>query len=275
VPRGAIDSAMDPILQSRLPVAPWMAAHTMRLPGTGPVAMADWLVRDEVFAEQMALRDRLIAERRRDVYALEAGAREAAGELLALILERLDPGYLREAEAVTRPDGAAVDLTDDPLLAAGRLVQEDLLLLQKVPGGVEHRLTGGILCFPSNWTLAEKMGKGLARIHLPVEDYDETVARRVQRLFDGLRPGTPIMRSNLLIYGVPQLYNPRTEWDRHRPAPDDERFIRVERQCLLKLPATGAVVFSIHTYMVRPEALTEEQREALLAVRPGALGGRP
>jgi dimethylamine monooxygenase subunit A len=266
---------MDPILQSRLPVAPWMAAHTMRLPGTGPVAMADWLVRDEVYAEQMALRDRLIAERPRDVHALEAGAGAAAGELLALILERLDPGYLRNGEAVTRPDGVVVSLTDDPLLVAGRLVQEDLLLLQKAASEAEHRLTGGVLCFPSNWTLAEKMGKGLARIHLPVEEYDATVVRRVQRLFDCLRPGTPIMRSNLLIYGVPHLYNPRTEWDRHRPAPDGERFIRVERQCLLKLPTTGAVVFSIHTYMVRPEALTEEQREALLVLRPGALGSRP
>ena len=41
---------------------------------------------------------------------------------------------------------------------------------------------------------------------------------------------------------------------------------------LLRLPQTRrAVVFSIHTYMVRPEALTPEQRYSLEAQHPGAL----
>ena len=38
---------MTDIVQDRLGVVPWMAAHTLRLPGTAPVAMADWLQRDE------------------------------------------------------------------------------------------------------------------------------------------------------------------------------------------------------------------------------------
>ena len=56
---------MAAILQERLPVAPWMAEHTLRLPGhRDPIEPADWLQRDEAFAAQMAYRDRLIAERR-------------------------------------------------------------------------------------------------------------------------------------------------------------------------------------------------------------------
>ena len=62
------------------------------------------------------------------------------------------------------------------------------LLLEKPDGAAEHVLTGAILCFPSNWTLAQKFGMRLARIHLPVERYDEAVARRVQRLFDACGP---------------------------------------------------------------------------------------
>lgn len=265
---------MEPILQTRLPVAPWMAPHTLRLPGTVPVAPGEWLLRDEVFDAQMALRDRLIAERREAVHAMEPGAEAAARELLALILERLgaDPGYRIETARVVRPDGVAVGLDGPPLVVAGRLVQEDLLVMERAEGATEHRLTAGILCFPSNWTLAEKIGRGLERIHLPVEHYDADVARRVQRLFDGLRPERPLMRANLLIYGMADLWNPRSEWDRHRPEPGEARYIRVERQVLLRLPATGAVVFSIHTFMVRPDALTEAQRTALLAVRPDALG---
>ena len=49
-------------LNRTLPVAPWMAPHTSRLPGTVPISPADWLFRDEVFADRMALRDRLKAE---------------------------------------------------------------------------------------------------------------------------------------------------------------------------------------------------------------------
>ena len=57
-PKGGI---VPQILHQRLPVALWMAAHTLRLPGTVPIALEDWLQRDEVFGPQMALRDRLIA----------------------------------------------------------------------------------------------------------------------------------------------------------------------------------------------------------------------
>lgn len=265
---------MTRILQPSLPVAPWMAPHTLRLPGTGPVPLEEWLVRDEVFAEQMAYRERLLTDRPSDVRATAPGAEAAVAELLALVLDRLaqDPGYDVGPAAVTRPDGAVVATDGAPLEVLGQLIQEDLLILEKPEDEAEHRLTAGVLCFPSNWTLAEKMGKGLTRIHLPVEVYTDDIARRVQRMFDALRPLAPLMRANLLVYSAPDLFNPRREWDRHRPDPGGDRFIRVERQCLLKLSVTHAVIFSIHTYMVHPSALAPEQRSRLLALRPDALG---
>ena len=69
------------------------------------------------------------------------------------------------------------------------------------------------------------------------------------------------MRANLIAYAEDDLFNPRREFARHTPAAGGARFVRVERQVLVRLPVTRAVVFSIHTYMVRPEALTPEQRE--------------
>lgn len=264
---------MIDILQPTLPVAPWMAAHTLRLPGTNPIDPADWLQRDEAFAAQMAYRDQLIATRESEVHALLPGAGAAAGELLEVVLSHLDgvPGYVREGGAMRRPDGVRVPLDGEPLIAAGRLVQEDLCLLEKPAGAGEHLLTGAILCFPSNWTLAEKIGGSLSRIHLPIASYDEGLARRVQRMFDLIRPEAPVMRANLLLYASRDLHNPRREFDRHKPTPGAARFIRVERQTILRLPATRGVVFSIHTYMVTPDALSPEQRARLDAARPGAL----
>ena len=231
---------MPPVLQRHLPVAPWMADHLLRLPGTVPVPPADWLQRDEVFAEQMAARDYLIAERRAAVHALAPEARPAAGELLALVLAHLDgvPGYVRDGGTMVRPDGIRVALDDEPLIAAGRLVQEDLLLLDRPEGADEHVLVGAILCFPSNWTLAEKLGKGLARIHLPVERYDASLARRVQRLLDSIRPEAPIMRANLLLHDETALFNPRPEFAPHAPDTGAATCVRVERQTILRLPVT-------------------------------------
>ena len=263
---------MAGILQDRLPLAPWMAAHTLRLPGTRPIAPADWLQRDEAFAAQMAYRDRLVAECPDAVHAVMAGAEPAAAELLALVLDHVAgaPGYAAEAGGMRRPDGLLVPLDGPPLLVAGRLVQEDLCLMQKPDGADEHALTAAVLCFPSNWTLSQKIGLPLTRIHVPVEVYDAGVARRVQRLFDLVRPDAPLMRANLIPYDNSELHNPRPEFPRHHP--EVARFVRVERQTILRLPATGAAVFSIHVYQVPLGAIVGEERARLAEVRPGWFG---
>jgi dimethylamine monooxygenase subunit A len=197
-------------------------------------------------------------------------ARPAADELLALVLAHLDrvPGYAREGEATRRPDGVLVPLEGPPLAVAGRLVQEDLVILERAETEPEHRLTAAVLCFPSNWTLAQKFGMPLVRIHLPVEAYDVTAAKRVQRLFDAIRPEAPLMRANLIPYAHADLHSPRPEFSRHSPGPGEVRFVRVERQTLLRLPVTRAVIFSIHAYQVPLAAITGEERARLEAVRP-------
>ena len=264
---------MDAILQDRPAVAPWAAPRMLRLPGTEALDPAAWLTRDVAFAGQMALRDRLIAEREREVHALLPGAGHAAAELRDLVLDHLAraPGYARAGAAMRRPDSVAVPLDDPPLVVAGRLVQEDLCLLDRPEGAAEHVLVGAILCFPSNWTLAQKLGRGLLRIHAPVERYDPEMARRVQRMLDNLRPEAPVMRANLLIHDGFALHNPKVEGEKHYAAPGAGRYVRVERQVLLRLPRTRAIVFSIHTSNVAAASLGPEDRAALEAARPGAL----
>jgi dimethylamine monooxygenase subunit A len=262
---------MTPILHDSLPVAPWMADHTLRLPGTMPIELADWLQRDEVFARQMSLRDWLISERPAEVHAMAPAARPAAAELLALVLAHLDgvPGYARQGNALRRPDGVLVPLDGPPLLVAGRLVQEDLVILERPEAAAEHILTAAVLCFPSNWTLSQKFGMPLTRIHLPVDAYDETVARRVQRLFDAIRPDAPMMRANLIPYAHANLHNPRPEFSQHSPGPGEATYVRVERQTLLRLSETRAVVFSIHVYQLPLDRLPEAEAAKLREVRPG------
>ena len=72
------------------------------------------------------------------------------------------------------------------------------------------------------------------------------------------------MRSNALVYADPDLHHPHRGSDKLRDA-GQAGFIRSERQCMVRLPETQAVVFSIHTYLVREADLTPEQAVGLLA----------
>jgi len=254
------------ILQRHLPYTPWADPRLSRLPGIQPLEERDWLVVDEAYAGQMAERDRLIGQERGRVHALDAGALPAAQELLAQVLAHLEgrAGFAVGPDAVTRPDGVSVPLDRDaPLITAGRLVQEDLCLMQKPAGAEEHVLTGAVLCFPASWTLAEKFLRPLLRIHRPVVPYDDGIATRVQRLFDGIRPGRPLWRANAHFYADPTLFQPRPEAAPRSKVQGPAAFLRSERQCLLRLPETDAVVFSIHTYVLRREDLTAAQQATL------------
>lgn len=265
------------ILQKTLPHTPWADPRLSRLPGVQPLDPAGWLVVDEAYAAQMAERDRLFAEIPEEVHALDEGALPAARELLETVLAHLagrDDFEVGQG-AVTRPDGVRVPLDRDaPLRTAGRLVQEDLCLLEKRGEGEEHVLTGAALCFPASWTLAEKFMRPLIRIHRPVDPYDDDIARRVQRLFDGLAPGRALWRANAHLYEDPALFQPRPEAAPRIETAGRARYLRSERQCLLRLPGTRAVVFSIHTYMLRREDLSAEQQQALAArgTAPGTAG---
>lgn len=253
-------------LHQHLPLRPWAEEKTRRLPGLNPVAPGDWLRVDEVFAAQMRERDGLIARKRAAVLALDEAARPAAAELLDAVLVEISakPGYMIGEGAVRRPDGVEVPIDrGDPLATAGRLVQEDLVILEKPKGGGEHLITGAVLCFPASWTLAQKFMHPLTTIHLPVPGYDATIARRVQRLFDGLQPDRPIWRANYLVYGDPALHQPRREGESRKLAPKGPRWLRMERQVLRRLERSRAVVFSIHTYVLAMDALAPEDRAAL------------
>ena len=258
---------MTPILQSRLPFAPWMSPATARLPGVQPMAGDDWLVVDEAFAGQMARRDALIAERPEVVLGQLPGAGAAAAELYDLVLDRLrhQPGYQFSDSHALRPDGGEVVLDpSQPFHTLGRLVQEDLCLLQKQDD--EHVLTGACLCFPASWSLAQKLGRPLIQVHRPVKTYDPDMARRVQRLFDGLRPDQPLWRMNALVYVDPELHQPREE-DARRTDRRGGQYLRAERQTMLRLPKTGAALFAIHTYVVLLSALSKAERAGLETAR--------
>ena len=223
------------------------AAAARPLPGVQPCKSPDWLTINSDYAAQLAAKADLLKTCAGDVLAVTPEAAAACDELLRHVIALLEhrSGFELGEEHVTTPDGREVFLNGPPLRTLGALLQEDLCILQPGPEG--HRLTAALVCFPASWTLAEKIGKPLDAIHGPVASYDAGVQKRVQRLFDGVRPRRPLWRANLLRYEDPALFQPRKEAD---PRPMDTGrapYERSERQTIFRLPESGAVVFAIHT----------------------------
>jgi hypothetical protein len=243
-----------------------------RLPGMSPLIYRDWLFRDEGFAPQMAYRDRLLGAHPEVVVAGE-GCR-GAEELLDLVLATLaahDEVYQVGAADVIRPDGVSVPLDRSrPFATLGRLAQEDFLILDRAAGAAEHVLIGAILCFPSRWSLAEKMNRPLSGIHERVPAYDGGLGTRVQRLFDALTPERPLVRANWLVHSVSEFFQPKLFTGTNKPQEQTGRFwLRVERQSVLKLAQCGAAIFTVKTLVTPIEALHEDHRAGLIAALEG------
>lgn len=214
-----------------------------------------WLWLDEHWEVEVAERRRLSLERRDLVYAVSPGSEQAGSELLETVVDWLRCHARDRFE--DHPDGIVVKATgelvspgsSDPLLVAGSIVQEDLLLLMEDARG-SYRLAAGHLCFPLHWKLEDKLGKTLSEVHEPVPGFVGRLGGTVDRFFASLRADRPVWRANWSLTSSSELCLPdrsdqATELDRARLG--CQLWLRVERQTLRRLPTTGAIVFTIKT----------------------------
>lgn len=257
-----------PWVVDRALYAPFTDPRTARPPGVSPMSVGEWTAIDPDFAAQMAYRGELLARDRALVMQVLPEAEplvvELYNELVAYLATRA--GYRVDPGQVTRPDGETVTLEPDaPFDTINRLVADDFCILTADPRHGEYRLVAGLLCFPSRWLLSEKIDRPLTSIHEPVPDYDETLARRVNRLFDALRPGHPMVRCNWLIHPTAELHLPLGLSDKffESEVGVETAFLRTERQTLTRLKHSGAVVFGIKTSICPIAALSREESAAL------------
>lgn len=237
---------------------------------------AEWLVADGEEAGELALKRRLLAERRDEVLALLPEGEAAAAELLELLARHLAehrPAHfaLEGGSLVVRESGERVRLdAPDPLARAGLLVQEDLCLMARRRDG-SYALAGASLCFPMRWRLAEKLGRPMAGIHAPVPGFAERLAGPADRFLGTLEPDRPVWRANWSLTDDPELFQPDTRTRRVEVAQDEagrKLWLRVERQTLRRLPRSRLVVFTIRTFRRRlDEAAGQPQVAASLAAR--------
>jgi dimethylamine monooxygenase subunit A len=181
----------------------------------------------------------VLAERRRWLA-------ETPGEYSALLPEA--GAIMAEALAAMAEwaDEPRLSHCGDDLAHAGGLVEPDWVVLS-AETSTEPRVLGGVVVFPSSWSLTEKLGRPLSEVHGPVPGLQGSLGASLNTFLEKLPRGAQWERDN---WGL----SPDEELNHHptRPIPDLTKdaslgatWLRLERQFLARLPQTGGLLFGI------------------------------
>ncbi len=219
--------------------------------GLNPAPLSDWLKPQPGDDNLLTLRQRLIDTHRDEVLAVLPQAHSAIAELASRL-------HMARAEPVAA------------LSNLGTRLAEDLCILTR--HGLENFvLSAGVLCFPNRWRLREKIGGTVLEAHAPVPEYAALMTTAVDRFLARLKPERFYHRGNWGLSSSPELFLPAPT-PPVNPVRDTDFFLRREEQGFLKLPQTGAVVFSIRTVVTpwaeTPAALREGILETIAGLSP-------
>lgn len=140
--------------------------------------------------------------------------------------------------------------------AAAEGIESDWVVLGR-DGDGEFRLRGGVVCFPSGWSLPEKAGMTVAEVHGPVPELEGSLGRGIRTFLNRLGAGSVWCRDN---WGV-SAQAERDQHPRHGRAglgPEatlEAAWLRLEEQMFAGLPG-GLVVFAIRVSTHRLDALS-------------------
>lgn len=226
--------------------------------GLTAAPLSEWVEIDARYPAEMAQRRRLIEHRGPDVLAAESGSEPMQQELLELLETHLTgryPAWFATAEGafLNRLTDESWGPAERPLERVGWLVQEDFCLLDVT--GASPVLVAAVLCFPSRWVLAEKIGRPLGPIHARVPFYPERLQRPVDRFLAVLKQGLLATRLNWSVTDDPALFQQHGKFAEGlntaiTPENAGERtWLRVERQTLRRLPRSGGVAFGIRVHV--------------------------
>lgn len=242
--------------------------------GLMPLDLARWIEPDADLPRYLGEKRNLAGSRHADVFVAEDDTLAAQEECLQLLADYLcsaHPGLYKRHGSLIEVAGTTVDLDDpalSPLMKAGLLVEDDIVIMRRKDDG--WHLVAGHVSFPSSWSLQEKFGRPMQAIHADVPGFGEGTrnAALITRIFDNLQVTQPVERMNWSVNTTGDLFLPVSK-HRRPPSSEDltlaERFARVERQTLRKLPVSGDIVFTIRVYVDPIAAIENHPRAAELA----------
>ncbi|GAB3291326.1 heme-dependent oxidative N-demethylase family protein [Parahaliea aestuarii] len=233
--------------------------------GLVPMAPELWIEPDgeagRYHLNKLAQRSRLGDRVYRELPESRPAQEELSTVLLKHLLQCHADCYRREGQYLyCLPGGFRAPLEHgEALWNASLWVADDLVIME--PRGDSYTLTAASLCAASQWRLEDKVGGSLADIHAVIPGFDSVLLPKVERFFQHLKVERPVVRYNWsLQHGHTLNRRPGSEGGEDEPL-----FYRVERQSLRRLPASGAVVFTIRVYL-HPLSQLVEMGNALPAL---------
>jgi len=150
-------------------------------------------------------------------------------------------------------------------LALGELLEPDFLLLKPDADGY-FQLLGGCVCFPSSWSLAEKIGRPLEFIHGVVPGLNSQLGNQIHGFLSKIKPGIAWQRAN---WGLSRSVELNQHPERRLPRLDasarlEEIWLRVEHQSLVALAQNQGIFFGIR---IAIHPLAEVKKDSALAER--------
>jgi hypothetical protein len=240
--------------------------------GLSPLSIKRWIEPDEQFQRYHQNKLALDAQQPNKVYAELACSFDAQTELSTLLVEHLKqyhgglPHSLTtnklnssntEREALRNTHNVSRILWHTSLL-----VQDDICLLQEF--NREYRLTAASLCAPSEWCVQDKIGRPISDIHAPVPRLNKKMGKQINHVFAKLSPKRPFERFNWSLKDTDALalFPDRSE----KKLINDNIFLRVERQTIVRLPKTKAIAFTIRVYTYPIERIANN-KAAMIALK--------
>jgi hypothetical protein len=233
-------------MSRRPPYEPWRETSgefRWRL-GVRPLDLRNWIEIDDHVEAELEAKANIMASHPATAFCALDGTEDAAQEVLDELVSHLHAEHPEFAKTVV------VDEALHPLDAAGRIVQEDLVLMVER----DNRLVfgAGSVCFPNRWDLQSKLGLTMSEVHEPVALLNEQLGPVIDNVLDRLTPERPMWRLGWGVIDTDDLYQAVDGTAAARPvdAPPSAHHLRIERETLRRFPKTNCVLFTIRTHQM-------------------------
>ncbi|CAB3983780.1 DUF3445 domain-containing [Paramuricea clavata] len=190
---------------------------------TQKLDLENWVKIDRTYASQQREKERLLETKKDLVFVTndDPSTVLAKHEFLELLCDYLPKRYPDKFEA--REKGvynkmldefvsSHPDESDDPLLKASRLTQEDWCIMEWKEEHQAYCLTAGAVFFPMTWALQQKFNLPMIGIHKPVTGFINHLVPKVYDLLKTMSSDAPVYRGNwnmsLDLDGVLDLHKP-------------------------------------------------------------------
>lgn len=236
--------------------------------GLQPIKFRDWLLIDNDYAEFMRVKRLRLSSSPELFYRTLPESLNAQRELRHMVTEHLleehaalfsiSNGILTCAADCRSWDLGAESI--EPLRQLSEFVQEDFMLVEELDG--RQTITAASNAYSSSGRLAASVGHNVRWAHEPVPDLTTIQGSRIDRILASVHVDAPCARFNWQLTPVASIFFPPDPRSANNAAlkavsarlskdpslAPSLLHMRVERQTLRRLPESGAVAFSIHTY---------------------------